>query len=364
MKTVTYGLGILFLAASSLMPSYLNVAWGQQAAGPRDAAASAPAPINVDTSRIAVAGFSSGAYMAVQAQIAFPKMFRRAGILAGGPYECAEGSVAAMIKRCMEGAPSQADVKRFVQTTIRRSNNREVGPLTELSNGIVYLLHGTADVIVKPPVAEATMAYYTELKQQAGLANLTIIDDNSRDFGHTFPTDLPSAPVWGQPYSKDDCKTSALPYIGHCKFDGAKLILTHLYPEIDSSQVVRTGAAGKLRQVPVSGAAGSAYMEDWAYLYTPASCLDGQRCGLLVALHGCGQNYTSIGDNFVRLAGFNRWADAFHVAVLYPQTKTFFGNYGGCWDWWGYTDANYDVRKSQQLQRITGTVMDWILNHK
>lgn len=362
MKNATYWLGILSFAVGLTLPMS-DAAWAQQPPAARSAGGATPAPsLNLDLSRLAVAGISSGAYMAVQAQIVFPELFRRAAILAGGPYQCAEDSVSNMVARCMyQGSPSAADVNRFVQTTLQRAKDGQIGSLSNLQNGIVYLLHGIYDDVVKPPVAEAAFAYYTQLKQQAGLTGMTITDDNNRPFGHTFPTDLPlpTAPLTNNaPNPKDDCKTSVSPYIGHCNFDGAKAILTHLYPEIDGSKVTLGGGPGKLEQVTFHSWTGTAYMEDWAYLYTPASCQNNQNCGLLVALHACNQNYTAVGDVFARLAGFNRWADAFHIAVLYPQTKTFGGNYGGCWDWWGYTNARYDTRQSQQLQRIVSMVMN------
>jgi poly(3-hydroxybutyrate) depolymerase len=41
---------------------------------------------------VTVSGISSGGYMAVQFQVAFSKLVKGAGILAAGPYDCAEGA--------------------------------------------------------------------------------------------------------------------------------------------------------------------------------------------------------------------------------------------------------------------------------
>jgi hypothetical protein len=43
------------------------------------------------------------------------------------------------------------------------------------------------------------------------------------------------------------------------------------------------------------------------------------------------------------------------MVVLYPQTRSsnlMPMNPQACWDWWGYTDANYANRKGQQIQAV------------
>ena len=55
----------------------------------------------VDLRELTVSGVSSGAYMAVQFQVAYSQLVRGAGIIAGGPYDCAEGSVWRALTRCM-----------------------------------------------------------------------------------------------------------------------------------------------------------------------------------------------------------------------------------------------------------------------
>jgi hypothetical protein len=77
-----------------------------------------------------------------------------------------------------------------------------------------------------------------------------------------------------------------------------------------------------------------------------------------IALHGCKQNADTIGDRYIRHAGYNEWADTNHLIILYPQTIT--GNPAefeplnpfGCWDWWGYTNFNYAVKAGRQISTI------------
>jgi poly(3-hydroxybutyrate) depolymerase len=45
---------------------------------------------NVDSSRISVSGISSGGFMAVQLHVAYSSLFKGVGVVAGGPYYCAQ----------------------------------------------------------------------------------------------------------------------------------------------------------------------------------------------------------------------------------------------------------------------------------
>ena len=53
------------------------------------------------------------------------------------------------------------------------------------------------------------------------------------------------------------------------------------------------------------------------------------------------------------------------IVVLYPQIQdTTFGpvNPEGCWDWWGYTDANYANQSGRQIRAVAQ--MTNILAHR
>jgi hypothetical protein len=100
----------------------------------------------------------------------------------------------------------------------------------------------------------------------------------------------------------------------------------------------------------------------------PASCAAQEPCRLHVALHGCLQSVGNIGDDFVKHAGYNEWADTNHIIVLYPQTQavglTSLGitNPQACWDWWGYLDANptesptYLLKSGKQISAIKAMI--------
>ena len=72
------------------------------ASAAQHATAGEPLPsLNVDLTQTTVSGLSSGAYMAGQFHIAFSAEVTGAGIVAGGPYGCAEGRAEVALERCM-----------------------------------------------------------------------------------------------------------------------------------------------------------------------------------------------------------------------------------------------------------------------
>ena len=58
--------------------------------------------LDADLSATSVSGISSGGYMAVQFHIAHSATIIGAGVLAAGPYYCAQGSVWTALYNCME----------------------------------------------------------------------------------------------------------------------------------------------------------------------------------------------------------------------------------------------------------------------
>jgi poly(3-hydroxybutyrate) depolymerase len=309
----------------------------------------APLPtLKLDPVRVAVAGLSSGAYMASQAQIAYPDVFHGAAIVAGGPYGCAGGQLATALGSCMKGAPAP-DVDVLVARARTLSSEGRIGPLSDLAGARVYLLHGKNDATVAPAVAEAGVRFYEKLRDGVpGLKGMRVHADGARAFAHNLP-------VAGK---GEDCGKSVSPYLGHCGFDAAGAIFAELFGQPTHAVATPRGELRRFDQDALRPAGKDAFLADEGYLYVPPSCAAGKPCGLLVALHGCKQNAEAVGEAFVRDAGFNRWADAYNVAVLYPQTRASFAplNPQACWDWWGYSGADYDTRQGVQLRWLVAAV--------
>jgi poly(3-hydroxybutyrate) depolymerase len=64
----------------------------------------------------------------------------------------------------------------------------------------------------------------------------------------------------------------------------------------------------------------------------------------------------SVYDDFIRDAGYNRWAANNNIIVLYPQTKASTANPNGCWDFWGYSGLSYYTRNGPQMRAIKAMV--------
>ncbi|MFC5525696.1 PHB depolymerase family esterase [Rhodanobacter ginsengisoli] len=305
--------------------------------------------LRLDPSRVAVVGLSSGAYMATQAQLAYPELFPDAALVAGGPYGCADGQLQLALGTCMKGVPAP-DVDALVARAGKRAASGEIGALKNLAGAHVYLLHGRADTTVAPAVAEAAAHFYTKLSAGTpGLAGMQIHDDGARDFAHNLPVAA----------AGDDCGKSVSPYLGHCGFDAAGAIFAQMFGK--PARAVARDAQGQLRtfdQDALRPGGADAFLADTGYVYLPPACAAGKRCGLMVAFHGCRQDADAVGEAFVKDAGFNRWADAYDVAVLYPQTRASFAplNPQACWDWWGYSGADYDTRHGVQLRWLVNAV--------
>lgn len=61
---------------------------------------------NVNIKNTSTSGISAGAFMAAQFHVAFSKTVIGAGIVAGGPYACALGSMTTAVTACMSSPVS------------------------------------------------------------------------------------------------------------------------------------------------------------------------------------------------------------------------------------------------------------------
>jgi poly(3-hydroxybutyrate) depolymerase len=75
-------------------------------------------------------------------------------------------------------------------------------------------------------------------------------------------------------------------------------------------------------------------------------------CRLHIAFHGCRQGVSRVGDDFIRDAGYNRWAATNRIVVLYPQVTASSSNPNGCWDFWGYSGVNYYAKQAPQMRAV------------
>jgi poly(3-hydroxybutyrate) depolymerase len=301
-------------------------------------AASLPS-FNADPNQVTVSGISSGGAMAVQAHVAYSGTFKGAAVFAGPAYYCAQGNVALAIGRCQEALSSlEIPVAELVATTRDWASRGWIDNTANLGNAKVYLFSGTLDQTVRQPSVDALRDYYLNFVNPAN-----IVYNNTTAAGHGWISLM--GPVM--------CESSQTPFINNCNIDPQQTFLSMAYGTLQPKQ------SGQLsgQFLPVEQAEflddrnpAAHSLDNNAWLYVPAACARGELCRVHVAYHGCSQSYSRIGDQFVRRAGLNEWADTNHMIVLYPQTiATTPNNTLGCWDWWGYDDPDYAKKSGRQL---------------
>jgi poly(3-hydroxybutyrate) depolymerase len=378
-------------------------------AGP--AAAQQLGSYEIRQDRIFVAGISSGGYMAVQMHVAFSRLFKGAAIYAGGPYDCAQDSLATALTTCLTDLPP-VNLAALESTTVSWASQGLIDPVDNLKGQPVYLWSGTADTTVRQPLMDALKSYYQNF--QASVFHY----DNNFDAQHG----------WESPYGRLSCQQLGTPYIIQCTntdqiasggvggvpgfslpgFSLPGLSLPGLslsglslpgqssaaadfepgqsgdfefgqsiaaFGPYDSEKVWLTQWFGNLKaknerklkggvipfdqnEFAPGGSAAAISMDKTGYAFVPAECANGQECGLVLALHGCLQNFGTIGAAFINDAGINEWADTNRIIVLYPQTiATNVSNPQACWDWWGYlNDPNYAQKTGPQMQALSAMV--------
>jgi hypothetical protein len=276
--------------------------------------------------------------MAVQFHVAHASLVKGAAAIAGAPYYCAHGSFWTAYYNCR--APGWftplPSVESLVAATERLARAGRIDATANLAAARAWLFWGTEDETVARPVVERLRAFYDHYQ-----AATVLVSD--KPAGHAMVTRD----------AGNRCAASAAPYIVDCDYDAAGELLKHLLGGLAPGQ-----ADGKrLRrfdQAPFGTKDIS--MASEGYVYIPKAC-DTQRCRVHVAFHGCRQTADDIGERFVREAGYNGWAEGNRLIVLYPQAlKRTWGIYNprGCWDWWGYTGAQYATKQGAQIRAVKG----------
>jgi hypothetical protein len=302
-------------------------------------ATSSPAPtLNIDKQKITVSGISAGGQMAHQLHIAYPDVFSGAGIIAGGPFGCADGSLATAMTRCISKTDTAIPMDELSAEIRTAAADGRIGKNESLADDRVWLFHGALDTVVAVGVSDALAALYGEFIPESQILYLKDVAA-----GHNFPAKG----------NGHDCQASQAPFVGDCDFDAAGELLKHLYPGLDEPQ---SRSELTLTSVNLSGAA-EAGLSDTAYLFVPPACADGEHaCAAHLVLHGCAQSALQIGAEFIEQSGYLPWAAANDIVLAFPQVTSGPANPIACWDWWGYTGSNYLWRDGAQMKILA----DWI----
>jgi len=313
-------------------------------------------PYNIDLSQTSLSGVSSGGYMAVQFHVAYSSIVRGVGVIAGGPYNCAENSAWKATHNCTKPNATYPvpDVNHLIALTNELVSPRDIDETVHMKNAKVWLFSGQKDETVKPPVMDVLDQYYrhyvnpdnVSYKHDCQAGHGMIVGDNTAEACSTAAS----------------CYASVSPYINDCSYNAAQRMLEHMYGPLKSPARQLGGTFIEFDQREFLG--GDSYshsMRDTGFAYIPGACAS-IRCRVHVALHGCLQHYDAIGDQFYKNAGYNEVADTNDIIVLYPQTIVRFGwnwwtlgyvlNLYACWDWWGYDNSDYYKKRGNQITAI------------
>ncbi|MDR2165115.1 MAG: hypothetical protein LBO79_05715 [Zoogloeaceae bacterium] len=358
----------------------LAIAWLCLLGGKEAKSANILPRLNIDLRETTVSGISSGAFMAVQMAVAHSSFIMGVASTAGGPYFCAgEASwggakVAEAIARCMQGDPSlpatpitEEHHALMRDATIRWAAEGKIDPVDALARQKVWIFHGYNDGIVKTPVSEAVQIYYNAFtpayrifyKHELPAAHAQISAACSA--GKTDGVRCNACSATGGNFI-NACAADGVPY------DAAGSALQFFYGPMQriasehlQGKVVPFSQARHTLRDGIEVAPARISMAEEGYLYVPRPCQEGERCRLHIAFHGCRQYAGKIGMDFVKGAGFNEWAEANRIVVLFPQaaSSSFIpANPNGCWDWWGYNDTgdqeagHYLTREGLQVAAV------------
>lgn len=349
----------------------------------------------IDRASVTVSGLSAGAFFAHQMHVAYSRLVNGAGLIAGGPYGCAEpaeqpwwigvhpfgraitaASVCTRVGRDSITAwagwwglpPAAPELERSVAVTDVARSHAAIDDPANLADDRVWLFSGARDTLVPAETGAVLAAYY----RRYGVTGdrLVVVDDVPA--GHGMPVD---EFVGESRFPKRSCAEQAPPFIVDCDRDAAGELLRHLLPDGFSAgpaEPARERLTGFDQSEFFDTGDDSVSLAAVGHIYVPAACVaDATGCRLHVAFHGCSQNTEAVGDDFVWDAGYNRWAEANRIVVLYPQVRSrapawdftgLAGNPHGCWDWWGYSGDDHAGRAGAQMLAVRNMIARLIAN--
>ncbi len=337
---------VVILIAGCLRPDSNVAATNQRGSNP-------PAPLAgyaADLKQTSVSGLSSGGFMAAQFEVAYSRSLIGAGIVAGGPFFCAgSSSYSSYLQNattiCMKPLGPGPNTNRLYAHAQAFAQQGTIDPLAGLRQHRVYLFSGLNDMTVRTRVVDQTRRFLALAGIPAG--NIAYIKSSAA--GHAWITDNPGDTV---------CTITAPPYINNCGTEQSHELLKHIYGKLKPPARTLSGPIVAFNQREfIHGPRTS--MSDTGYAYIPTTCKT-LTCKVHIALHGCQQGSTVIGDRFYSGTGYNEIADTNRIIVLYPQVQPSNPvpyNPIGCWDFWGYSSTdqlhpNFYGKDAPQLRAI------------
>jgi poly(3-hydroxybutyrate) depolymerase len=309
--------------------------------------------LGADLQRTSVSGLSSGAFMTSQFYLAYSNNMVGAGIVAGGPYLCAQSwayntFMLNATTTCMNPLiPSVGpNLPVLLEKTKALSKSGAIDPIENLKKDRVYIFSGKSDHVVSTTVVDQTVAFFKALDVPAESIRYV----KNVDAGHALITN---------DHKDSACNLTQAPFINNCEFEQSKEIINFIYGTTNDPAKTLSSTVAPFDQSEFIDSPNTS-MSKTAYVYIPKSCQKENKCPVHVVFHGCLQGSEVIQDKYYNHTGYNEMAEANHLIILYPQVHPSQGsplNPQGCWDFWGYSspsDANpdYYTRQAPQLKAV------------
>jgi poly(3-hydroxybutyrate) depolymerase len=282
--------------------------------------------------------------MAHQLLVAYSDVFSGLGAVAGGPFLCSKGTLHGALTTGMRGDPG-IDVTHLIRHARSLEAEGLIAPLDNLSRSRVWAFRGTRDTTVLKAPVDALVEFSRHFSDSSDIA---YVDDIA--CRHTMPTD-----------SFDRAAHSRYidPYIDDVGYDAAGNMFRHLYGPLKARRAAQ-GSLVAFDQSEFLALPRLSGIDNTGFVYYPSAALRGERCKLHVALHGCEQHRARLGTLFAEHAGYNEWAEANDIVVLYPQAfptiTPFVFNPKGSWDWFGLVSSGFFTREGVQQKTIVEMV--------
>jgi len=238
-------------------------------------------------------------------------------------------------------SPSGTIVANLIRLINDQATAGNIDNTSNLLGHKVYIFHGTRDTTVNPTNGQQVKQIYENFGAQ-------VTSEFSLAAVHGYPTNF-----YGAACGSSSAQTQ---YINNCNYHGAYHTLNTMY---NGTLAMPTGSEvlGPLLEFEQGEFGGSATssMDATAFLYVPTGCqANTKKCKFHISLHGCQQYKGTVQDKYAKLTGYLQVAELNDIIVIFPQANSniMHGNPNGCWDWWGYLNANFINKNGAQMNAI------------
>jgi hypothetical protein len=232
-------------------------------------------PFNVNIAQSFVSGLSADGYIPVQFEVAFSSILEGPGVIAGGPYYCAQGNqtTATSVRSCVPFGSSgtrTTNVPDLIRIIDQNAAQGLMDVKSSLRNGCFWLFSGTADTAVPQRIMDDLKTYL-----------LRYVD--SRNI--CAPSQLTFSAI------RVMCEND--PFINNCNYDAAGQLLQWIYGTLRPRNTRRLqGYLIQFDQNEFLPNAASHGLASTGWLFVPMDCANGQACRLHIVFHGCKQYQT------------------------------------------------------------------------